>query len=246
MDWPDLEQQVTAIATLAEPVRRALYLYVISRPTAVSRDEAAQAVGISRSLAAFHLDRLATVGLLDVSYRRLTNRTGPGAGRPAKLYRRIQRTFELSLPPRRYEFLAHLFALTLEQTLPPSSQALEETAHGIGIKLGAQARENIDPEASRDVLLTTAETLLAAYGFQPCRATNSTLLLCNCPFDRLAKEHRELVCGMNLALIRGLLEGLRLEGIETEFFPQPDMCCVLIRGLGSPTSSQYHEYRAAI
>src|SRR3989442_11102264 len=87
MPVSELERQIAAIASLDEPVRRGLYLYVLARGREVGRDEAARAVRISRALAAFHLDKLAELGLLETSYRRLTRRRGPGAGRPAKLYR---------------------------------------------------------------------------------------------------------------------------------------------------------------
>src|SRR5439155_1139106 len=106
---------VRAIAALDEPTRRSLYELVAAGHDEIGRDQAASAVGISRELAAFHLDRLVDAGLLEVGYRRLSGRSGPGAGRPAKLYRRTSRQFEVSLPPRRYEAIADLFAECLEQ-----------------------------------------------------------------------------------------------------------------------------------
>src|SRR3954465_4235620 len=84
----DRSAQVAAVAALAEPTRRRLYEYVVRRPHPVSRDDVAGALGLPRPTAAFHLDRLVADGLLDVHYERRTGRTGPGAGRPAKLYRR--------------------------------------------------------------------------------------------------------------------------------------------------------------
>lgn len=51
----------------------------------MSRAEAADAVGVARTLAAFHLGKLVDAGLLEVAHRRLTGRSGPGAGRPAKV-----------------------------------------------------------------------------------------------------------------------------------------------------------------
>src|SRR5512141_2158384 len=95
-----VERQLAGLAVLSEPARRALYVYVADRQADVGRDEAARAVGVSRSLAGFHLDRLVEEGLLEASFRRLSGRTGPGAGRPAKVYRRSRRQLEVSLPPR--------------------------------------------------------------------------------------------------------------------------------------------------
>src|SRR4029079_17932770 len=94
---------IRAVALLDEPVRRQLYDLVAARQQAVSRDEAARGAGISRALAAFHLDRLVEAGLLAVEYRRLSGRTGPGAGRPAKLYRRAPGEISVSVPDRHYE-----------------------------------------------------------------------------------------------------------------------------------------------
>src|SRR2546425_12818334 len=110
---PDLQYRIAAIASLDEPVRRELYLYVAGRGSEVGRDEAARALRISRALAAFHLDKLVQQGLLDASYRRLTARRGPGAGRPAKLYHRSARQLDVTLPERRYELAGRVLARAL-------------------------------------------------------------------------------------------------------------------------------------
>ena len=109
-----LDDQLGSLQPLHHPVRRSLYRYVAGQPGEVSRDQAASAVGVQRSLAAFHLDNLVEGGLLEASYRRLNGRTGPGAGRPAKLYRRSERQYQVSLPPRQYELAAVLLAEALE------------------------------------------------------------------------------------------------------------------------------------
>ena len=104
------------LAALAEPVRRRLYDFVAGAVEPVDRDEAAAGVGIARPLAAFHLDRLASAGLLDVVYRRRSGRTGPGAGRPAKFYLRAAgREFGVSLPPRAYDLAAEILAEGVER-----------------------------------------------------------------------------------------------------------------------------------
>src|SRR5207302_9330062 len=48
----ELAAQISAVAALNEPVRRALYTYILQKPEAVGREEAARAVGITRELAA--------------------------------------------------------------------------------------------------------------------------------------------------------------------------------------------------
>src|ERR671932_1530696 len=103
-----MEDHVAAVAALAEPTRRRLYDHVVRQPGPVSRDEAAAALGVPRGTTAFHLDRLVADGLLDVHYERRTGRTGPGAGRPAKLYRRARRTRGAALPERRYDLAGEI------------------------------------------------------------------------------------------------------------------------------------------
>src|SRR5436190_635629 len=125
------EADLEAIGLLQDPARRSLYAYVAGQGREVSRNEAAAAVGMQRTLAAFHLDRLASAGLLDVTYRRLTGRTGPGAGRPAKLYRRPTKERSVSLPPRDFARLASVLAETVERS--GAEVMLYETARTRGI-----------------------------------------------------------------------------------------------------------------
>jgi predicted ArsR family transcriptional regulator len=185
---------------------------VAGAPQPVTRDAAARAVRVSRALAAFHLDKLVAAGLLEASYRRLTRRGGPGAGRPAKLYRRSSRQVELSLPQRSYELAARLLAER---------------------RLGEAARDRAGPRPSRARLLTSASGLLRDYGFEPLQ-DRQVIRLRNCPFDALARDYRSLVCGMNLALMEGLLAGLAVAGVRAELDPQPGMCCVALRAARKP------------
>src|SRR3954469_7341471 len=99
-----------AVAALADAVRRDLYRFVVGQGRPVGRGEAAEAVGVQRTLAAFHLDKLVDAGLLETGFQRLTERTGPGSGRPAKVYRRAKGERHLSLPPRDYRLVASLRA----------------------------------------------------------------------------------------------------------------------------------------
>src|SRR5512140_950673 len=137
MEADRLAQQVTALAALEEPARRSLYLYVVNRKREVGRDEAARAVGVSRTLAGFHLDRLVAEGLLEPSFRRLSGRTAPGAGRPAKLYRRSSRQLEISLPSRSYELAARILATAVDASSDRRQQtALGKAARQVGAGIG--------------------------------------------------------------------------------------------------------------
>ena len=229
---PRQNQAIEEVAVLAEPVRRALYAYVSDQPEPVGRDAAAAALDIGRPLAAFHLDRLVAAGLLDVTFRRLSGRTGPGAGRPAKLYRRSDRELELTLPARNYEVAARLFAEALaagDAGTASTSQALDSAARKYGESLGAEARRLAGPRPSRSALLGAAVDVLNAAGFEPRTGEKDVIALRNCPFDAIAKTQRDLVCGMNLSLMDGVIAGLRASGIRAELDRQPGMCCVVWR-----------------
>ena len=231
---PDQADAIGEIAILAEPVRRALYAYVSDQPDAVGRDAAAAALGIGRPLAAFHLDRLVEAGLLDVSFRRLSGRSGPGAGRPAKLYRRSGRDVSVSVPARRYELAASLFAEAIASGGPgdgATTNALAAAARRYGESLGEEARRRAGPRPARAALLAAALEVLAEAGFEPIAsaAAGDLVALRNCPFDAIARTQQAVVCGMNLSLMDGVIAGLRARGIAAELDPQPGMCCVVWR-----------------
>lgn len=227
---PSLTDPIAGIAALKDPVRRALYLHVSEQGGNVSRDQAARALGIGRALAAFHLDRLVDEGLLQVSYQRLSGRRGPGAGRPSKLYRRSDRQIAVSLPPRSYELAARLFARSLAaRPSPETLAALSEAARDFGEGLGEEARAAAGPDATRGERLEAVQGALAPHGFEPQRRADGSIVLRNCPFHSLAEEHRDLVCGMNLCLMQGVLGGLEAAGVEAVLNPRPGFCCVELR-----------------
>lgn len=226
---PVLDDTLATFGLLHDPVRRSLYLYVASQPGEVGREEAATAVGVQRNLAAFHLDKLAQAGLLDTTFRRLSGRSGPGAGRPAKLYRRSSAERTISLPPRRYDLAAELLAQAVEEGEErPVRSALTNVARRFGRGLGEEVRARLSSRASRDRRMTALGDGLEGYGYEP-RREGTTLRLTNCPFRSLSGSHRDLVCGMNLALLDGVLEGMQVSDLEAR--PKaPDLgeCCVLI------------------
>jgi predicted ArsR family transcriptional regulator len=213
--------QVAAVAALAEPTRRRVYDHVAGRSEPVSRDEAAAALGVPRATAAFHLDRLVADGLLAVHYERRSGRSGPGAGRPAKLYRRADCTVAVSLPERRYDLAGHLLAAALtaaERSGERPAEALARAARDRGELLGAAAVDGPDRRAS--VL-----HVLSEHGFEP-REEAGAIALGNCPFHALAREHTELVCGMNLRLLQGVLDGAPGTGLTPRLQPTAGACCV--------------------
>src|SRR5918997_3581980 len=196
----DRTDQVAAVAALAEPTRRRLYEHVVRQSRPVSRDEVAGAVGVPRPTTAFHLDRLVADGLLDVHYERRSGRTGPGAGRPAKLYRRAECSVSVSLPERRYDLAGELLAGALAE----ADRSGERPAAVLGRRAFRRGQEiGAAGGAGRDAVLGVLEE----HGFEP-RIEDDGVALANCPFHALAQEHTELVCGMNLRLLEGVLDGV--------------------------------------
>lgn len=223
-----IDDQLSAIGSLQEPVRRSLYLYVAASTDDVGRDEAAQAVGIQRSLAAFHLDKLVEAGLLEATYRRLTGRTGPGSGRPAKLYRRSSSEHSVSLPPRHYDLAAELLAEAMEESGErPARESLTQVAHRHGEKVGQELRASLSARVSRERRLDALAQALDRYGYEP-RREGRAVRLGNCPFHALAEGHRDLVCGMNLSLLEGVVDGMEASDLEARRDPRPGECCVTV------------------
>ncbi|HEX2193278.1 MAG TPA: transcriptional regulator [Acidimicrobiales bacterium] len=222
------DDDLQAIAALQEPVRRSLYRYVISERRDVSRDEAAEGVGVQRALAAFHLDKLVEAGLLDATFRRLTGRTGPGAGRPAKLYRRSSSDRAVSLPPRTYDLAAELLAQAVEDEGGGRPRdKVNEAGRRFGHGLGEQVAERVGGRSSRERRLAALTEVLGRYGYEPHRE-GRTVRLGNCPFHALSETHRELVCGMNLALLQGVVEGMEGSDLEARSDARPGECCVAV------------------
>ena len=226
MEMPRVPRELEAMAALREPTRRRLYQYVERHPSAVSRDEAAEAAGISRALAAFHLDKLVELGLLRTEYRRLSGRSGPGAGRTSKLYRRSGNQFAVSLPRREHELLARLLAASFDPSALDSPAA--EPAREYGRSLGRHARQRLRGNPGPARLLDCVETVLEGLGFEPYRATPSEVRLRNCPFDPLSRLYTPLICGVGQAVISGVIQGVGADELRVGRQEEPDRCCGLV------------------
>jgi predicted ArsR family transcriptional regulator len=218
--------QVSGVSALAEPARRALYLYVAAQPGAVSRDQAAEGVDLPRHTAKFHLDKLVEEGLLDTEFRRLSGRRGPGAGRPTKLYRRSAREVTVTLPQRHYDLAGQILADAVETAArdgAPVLEAVQRAAAECGRRLGAGEQPRDGGSSPLDDLAVT----LAAQGYEP-RVQDGVLVLANCPFHALARDHTALVCGMNLHLITAMLDELGHTEVRARLDPAPGRCCVTL------------------
>lgn len=192
-----------ALAVLADPMRRKVYDAVVGKARLVGRDEVADDLGIGRTLAAFHLDKLAEAELLEIAFER-----GPRGGRPAKLYRRSPTEVALSVPQRSYVDAAALLAEAVDRA-------------GADLILQRIAQEHGHRAATKDMWLELRER-----GYEPGE-DGDVIRLRNCPFHRLAEDFPPLVCGMNLALLTGLASGGRWP-VEPRMRPEIGNCCVVL------------------
>lgn len=227
----DFDSQLSSVAALGDPIRRELYHYVITQTEPVSRDQAAAGVGVARHIAKFHLDRLEADGLLAVEFRRPEGRSGPGAGRPAKLYLRSDRQFDVSLPERHYDLAGRVMAQAItaaEQAGTPVADELRHAASAAGRSMGDDARRLAGPRPSQRALVEAVAEVLAAGGYEP-RGDTEGITMANCPFHSLAQDYTDLVCGMNLDLMTGMLDAVPTMKLRARLDPAPTRCCVRLQ-----------------
>ena len=210
MDENHLDADLGAIGSLSDPTRRRLYVFVSRSNEPIGRDEAADALGIPRQTAAYHLDRLAEEGLVDVEFLRRSGRTGPGAGRPAKLYKRTDRDHEVSVPPRRYGLAARIL-LDVVSTGAIKRKDLTAAAHRIGAELGEVGLDQALRETGYDPVTEEGEIRFR-----------------NCPFHVLKTQDQRTVCNLNLGLVEGMLEASG-DGRRAYLEPSETYCCVRVR-----------------
>jgi predicted ArsR family transcriptional regulator len=215
------------VSCLDDRVRRRLYAFVSGRGEPVGRDEAAAAVGIGRALAVYHLDKLVAAGLLTATYRRPPGRSGPGAGRPAKVFARSCGEFMVTVPAREYELAARLLVQAVAADHSGQAGAALQAAAG---KLGADLaeRHQADQDGPQPALESALKSALSEHGYEPWQDEAGTIRMRNCPFHHLAELQPALVCHMNLALIQGLAAGLGAGGLHPVLDPEPEHCCVAI------------------
>jgi predicted ArsR family transcriptional regulator len=211
---------LSAVGALTDPTRRAIY-ELVRNGAVVSRDQVAERLNIARPTAAYHLDRLAEEGVLEVEFVRLSGRTGPGAGRPAKTYRRSGREYSVSIPPRRY-LLAARILLEAVRGGAAAREEVMEAARRMGVGLGAEG----------------LDTALSETGFDPVEE-DGCIRFRNCPFHALVAEDRQTTCRLNLALVEGMVDGAG-EARRALLRPEDGYCCVTVvePGAGPPAGDR--------
>jgi predicted ArsR family transcriptional regulator len=223
-----LDADLAAAAVLADDLRRRMYSFIRRADGPVTRDEVAEEVGISRKLAAFHLEKLTAAGLLRTSFAR------PGglrrAGRTPKRYAPAEVDVQVSIPPREHTLLAGILIDAVSTTVNEAAQAALHVAGQRGRDLGQAERAAARPgRLGAERALTLASGFLDRSGFEPVRAAPTVVLLRNCPFHPLADQARELVCGINHAFLSGFLDGLGASSATAVLNPSPGHCCVELR-----------------
>lgn len=217
---------IAAVSALDDDVRRALYRCVRDASAPVTREDAAAAVGISRKLAAFHLDKLVAVGLLRADY---LAGGAPRVGRAPKVYEPSGHDVAVAVPARRPELLAELLLETVlaAGTSESLDGAARRVARGYGERLGAAERERLRPgRLGAERGLGLASAVCERYGYEPAHTSQDSVRLRNCPFHPLAGRAPELVCAMNCEFLAGMLAGLGARCVRARLEPRAGECCV--------------------
>ncbi len=232
---PSSHDPIRVVAALADDLRHGLYDYIRGSRAPVTREQAAAAVGISRKLAAFHLDKLVNAGLLRTRY-------GPAGalrkvGRSPKLYEPAEVDIRVSIPERQHDLLAGILldAVLAERADESAGRTALRVARERGEVIGAEERTRGRLGAERALALS--EKLLNRHGYQADRTAPGCLALRNCPFHPLAGQAPELVCGINQAFLAGMLAGLRATGVQAVLRPRPGECCVELQAAAERSSS---------
>jgi predicted ArsR family transcriptional regulator len=228
-----------SLGVLADPSRRAMFDFIRRAGRPVTREEAAANVGISRKLAAFHLDKLVDTGLLRARYG--TPGLPRRVGRQPKVYEPTGVQITVSIPERRHELLADLLldGVIAQREGGSAADTSMAAAHRRGRELGAAERERTRPgRLGLERGLTFCEHALNQYGFEPVRETPTQLRLTNCPFHPLAGKAPDLVCGMNHAFLTGYLEGLDIPALQAVLQPREGQCCVHLRPVRTPPAPE--------
>lgn len=219
-----------SVGVLNDESRRRMFSFIRRARRAVTRDEAAESIGISRKLAAFHLDKMVTAGLLRARYEALGDT--PKVGRRPKVYEATGLDVAVSIPGRQFRLLADLLLDSIigETGCESGAEAAIRTAHARGVALGEAERDNQTQSRFDGVdALPRCGAMLEDHGYEPTPGGPGELRLHNCPFHPLAAKAPELVCGINHAFLAGYLEGLGTEAVTAQLVPTPGECCVRLR-----------------
>lgn len=226
-----MKDHIDAIGLLSEPTRYRLYRCVIDSGEALNREEIVRRTGVSATNTKFHLEKLIDGELLVAEFRKPAERSGPGSGRPTKYFKRNPLHRSVNLPPRRFELLSSLLANAIAQS-SRTNQSVTHTAR----RLASEAGHYLGSQSNGDPGTRRILSALTSIGYEP-RPDNSRITLTNCPFHETAETQRDLVCGLNLALVDGVIRGADCAHAAATLDPCPGRCCVTI-SLSTPADTQ--------
>ena len=232
----DSDASIRAVAALEDRLRRGMYAYIRQASRPVSRDEAAGAVGISRKLAAFHLDKLVEAGVLSAHYAPLSGIRK--VGRTPKVYEPSSLDIRVNFPQRQHELLA---AILLDAVLADSDESARATAVRVardsGAALGRAERQRSKPgRLGTERALTLAAQVLTGHGFTPRREAPDRVQLRDCPFHPLTTTAPGFVCEVNRSFCSGVLTGLEADTVAAVLEPHAGGCCVELRPPNHPVA----------
>jgi predicted ArsR family transcriptional regulator len=229
------QQAIRAVAALDDDLRSGMYGFIRRARRPVTRDEAAASVGISRKLAAFHLDKLVEAGVLRAGYQAVGGVRK--VGRTPKVYEPVEADILVSIPQRHHDVLAGILvdAVLTEADDEDARASTLRVARTHGEEIGSAEREQARPgRLGAERALTLTSGVLERYGFEPDREIPTRVRLRNCPFHPLACRAPDLVCGINQAFCSGVLAGLDATTVEAVLDPRVGECCVELRAAGKP------------
>jgi len=225
---------IRAVAALEDDLRKAMYEFIRTARQPVTREQAAEAVGISRKLAAFHLDKLVAAGLLRSDFEPIGRRR---VGRAPKAYSPVDTDIRVSLPERQHDVLAAILVdgVLSESAGETAEQAVLRAAEHRGRSLAETERSQLRPgRLGAERALTLSADLLSRHGYQPDRVSTTRVCLRNCPFHPISRQSPQFVCGLNHAFLTGFLQGLDASTVEAVLEPRPGECCVELRQRDEP------------
>lgn len=167
---------LTSLAAFGDATRRRMFELIRHERRPMTREEVADGLGISRKLAAFHLDKLVAAGLLQARYEPPTGIRK--VGRRPKVYEPTGEAIAVSIPQRRYGMLADVLteAVLTETDDESARDAALRVAYARGEALGGAERQRVRPgRLGAERGLGMAADTLEEFGFEPERTTPTLL-----------------------------------------------------------------------
>lgn len=219
------DRHLGALRVLACASRTRIFQLLQAHGGAVPVEEVAAGVGLHVNTAREHLDRLVASGFVEREAEHRTTR-----GRPRIFYRSVGSAAVAAVDGRAREQLVRLLLDGYGKALESPGDAAEQAGAEWAAQLGCPGAEaSADEAADLTEQLSALRRHFEDLGFEPEFDSDALELhLRHCPFEDVARERREVVCGAHVGLARGVLTRhagpLRVDRMEPLVEPQH---CVL-------------------